>query len=318
MVKKAREGTFQFPEVDVVTGGFPCQDFSLAGKRGGFASHKAHHGSILSEVDNPTEENRGKLYMWMRHVIELTMPKVFVAENVRGLASLADVKEIIENDFRTVGSGYIVVAAKILKAIEYGVPQKRERVIFIGLRRDALTDEAVGKLTAGGELDHAFDPYPPKTHGPGLKPIVGAGRCLVDLPEPDAADDPAQRARSKAKWYGKHCQGNREIDLNKPSPTIRAEHHGNIEYRRLSEEHGGEMRDELSRGLTERRLTVRECARIQTFPDDYEFVRPMRAMGRELKLSGSEAYKVIGNAVPPLLAAHIAARLQALWPRIMK
>ncbi len=318
LVKKAREGTFSFPSVDVVTGGFPCQDFSLAGKRGGFTSHKGHHGSILTDIDDPSEENRGKLYMWMRHVIELATPKVFVAENVKGLASLSDVKRIIENDFREVGTGYIVVEAKVLRAPDYGVPQTRERVIFIGLRKDALTDEAVEKLTAKGSIELEFNPYPPVTHGPGLRPRVASRLCLRDLPEPDDADDAAQRARSKAKWYGKHCQGNREINLDKPAPTIRAEHHGNIEFRRLAREHGGENEDELSRGLKERRLTVRECARIQTFPDDYEFVRPRKALGKELKISGSEGYKVIGNAVPPLLAAHIAWRLQELWPKIMK
>ena len=100
------------------------------------------------------------------------------------------------------------------------------------------------------------------------------------------------------------------------SPTIRSEHHGNIEYRRLSAEHGGKNANELEKGMAERRLTIRECARIQTFPDDYKFVLP--AVGGEKSVSASDAYKLIGNAVPPLLAYHIAKRLEDNWDKYFK
>ncbi len=63
--------------------------------------------------------------------------------------------------------------------------------------------------------------------------------------------------------------------------------------------------------MEERRLTIRECARIQTFPDDYDFVIPRQ--GENLSVSASQAYKIIGNAVPPLLAFHIAKRLEENW-----
>ena len=94
-------------------------------------------------------------------------------------------------------------------------------------------------------------------------------------------------------------------------PTIRSEHHGNIEFRRLSQENGGVYSDELKKGMKERRLTIRECARIQTFPDDYEFIIPK--IGDNTSVSASEAYKIIGNAVPPLLAFHIAKRIEDNW-----
>lgn len=110
---------------------------------------------------------------------------------------------------------------------------------------------------------------------------------------------------------GAHCQGQTEINLDGIGPTIRSEHHGNIEYRRLSAEHGGKHTQELEAGLEERRLTIRECARIQTFPDDYHFVLP--SCGDEPSVSASEAYKLIGNAVPPLLAYNIAKRIEDNW-----
>lgn len=81
--------------------------------------------------------------MWMREVISITQPKMFIAENVKGLTNLNDVKEIIEKDFSSVcNEGYLVVPAKVLNAAEYGVPQGRERVIFFGFKRSELTEKA--------------------------------------------------------------------------------------------------------------------------------------------------------------------------------
>lgn len=307
-----------FPSADVVTGGFPCQDFSVAGKRLGFQSHKSHNGYYLTDNDNPTEENRGKLYMWMREVIEIVKPKVFIAENVKGMVSLQNVKQTIERDFRNIGSGYLVADARVLYAPDYGVPQTRERVVFIGFRRDALRSKALAELERK-EIAADYDPYPVKTHGQNgqnSRKYVAVKYVLKDLKEPDKSDDLSQRSYSKAKYYGSHCQGQSEINLNAPGPTIRAEHHGNIEFRRLSFVNGGSNFLELNKGYIERRLTVRECARIQTFPDDYEFVRTGAILGDEYRLSVSEGYKVIGNAVPPLLGYHIARRLQKIWDKL--
>ncbi|MFC1485721.1 DNA cytosine methyltransferase [Candidatus Latescibacterota bacterium] len=325
LVKKQDSNNVVFPEADIVTGGFPCQDFSVAGKRNGFQSNKDHYGKLVNGLECPTEENRGTLYVWMRHVIDIVRPKVFVAENVKGLVSLADAKKIIEVDFRNIGSGYIVVDAQVLYAPMYGIPQSRERVIFIGFRKDALTKQAV-KLLSNTNINHEFNPYPKQTHGSRelpsfqnntLLPYVSVGDYILDLPEPDKSDDISQQSYSKAKWYGGHCQGQTEVDLGGIGPTIRAEHHGNIEFRRLSLEHGGKYKNEIKSGLKERRLTVRECARIQTFPDNFEFVRKATDK-KEYKISISEGYKLVGNAVPPLLAFHIAWRLQELWPNIIK
>lgn len=302
-----------FPEnIDIVIGGFPCQDFSIAGKRLGFKSKKSHLG-IKTSIDEPCIENRGNLYIWMREVISITEPKVFVAENVKGLTNLGDAQKIIEADFSRISNdGYFVFPARILHAARYGVAQNRERVIFIGLRKNALKPgllEKIKDLNNNSELD----PYPIATHSdnnvPGLLPYVKLKDILGDLDEPEHSKDVDQQRFSKAKFMGKHCQGQTEINLNSISPTIRAEHHGNIEFRRLSKENGGINIKELESGLKERRLTLRECARIQSFPNNYQFYKPGKC-----GVSSTEAYKMIGNALPPLMAFHIASRLEELWP----
>jgi DNA (cytosine-5)-methyltransferase 1 len=249
----------------------------------------------------------------MREFVRHTRPKVFYAENVKGLVSLGDAKEVIERDFASIRrSPYLVLPARVLRAYEFGVPQTRERVIFIGLRRDAVRADVLSHFEKFGDLPPNLDLYPQVTHGPdaGLRPLVTCRDAFIGLPEPDASDDPSQRAYSQAKYMGRRLQGQSEVSLDRPGPTIRAEHHGNIEYRRLSKAHGGQS-DEIALGLPERRLSVRECARIQTFPDSYEFVRPG-------EVSASDAYRLIGNAVPPLLAYRLAARLDELWSSVLK
>lgn len=316
LVKRAREGESVFPsDIDIVTGGFPCQDFSVSGKRLGFNSQKSHLGVAL-ENDEPSIESRGQLYMWMREVVTLTEPKLFIAENVKGLTNLADVKEVIEHDFAEAGNGgYLVVPAKVLYAPEYGVPQSRERVIFFGFKKSALRKAALSALCEE-TIPSAYDPYPPKTHGNDLMPIVTVRDVLGDLPEPDASSDPSQKVYSKAKYMGAHCQGQAEVKLDSVGPTIRSEHHGNIEYRRLSAEHGGTHVEELNKNLPERRLTIRECARIQTFPNDYQFI--LKKTENNVAVSSSDAYKIIGNAVPCVLAYNIAKNIEAKWDLYFK
>lgn len=313
LVKKERNGEKIFPEnIDVITGGFPCQDFSIAGKRQGFNSKKSHTGKIL-ENDEPTVENRGQLYIWMREVISLTKPKLFIAENVKGLTNLSDVKKVIESDFASAGDGgYLVVPAKVLHAADFGVPQSRERVIFFGFNKGYLRKDALNALMQQ-KIPVEYDPYPQKTHGDGRSNIVTCSDAFVDLEEPQNTSDLSQKKYSKAKYMGAHCQGQTEVKLDSISPTIRSEHHGNIEYRRLSIEHGGKHKEELERGLSERRLTVRECARIQTFPDDYQFI--LKKTEYNKSVSASDAYKIIGNAVPCVLAYSIAKNLEEKWDK---
>lgn len=310
VVKNVEQKNFNFPEnIDVVTGGFPCQDFSLAGKRKGFDSHKDHNGIIYNETTEATEATRGQLYLWLKKVVEMTKPKIFIAENVKGLVTLGDVKEIIQNDFRNIDDGYVVLDAKVLNAKDYGVAQNRERVIFIGISKRHANNQALKDLLENKENSYVY-PYPRKTHGvtEDLKPFSTLNEILRHLPEPeDSIDDKSQQAYSKAKLF-KKSQGNTEVNMFAQAPTIRAEHHGNIEFRRLSQENGGKNINEFH--LQQRRLTVRECALIQSFPPNYEFVFNN---GKNSSVSASSAYKIIGNAVPPLLGFALGTHLKNIW-----
>ena len=314
-----------FPrKIDVVTGGFPCQDFSVAGKRKGFNSHKDHHGNIITE-EIPTIETRGQLYMWMREVIQITKPNIFIAENVKGLANLGEVKNIIQNDFSKGDiEEYIVLNPRVLHSGNFGVPQSRERIIFIGFKKSSLTKKALEILTKG-DIIQELDPYPEITHklnndilfdknNNNIIPFVKLRDVLLELEEPEKSKDLSQQFYSKAKFMGFHCQGQREVSLDKLAPTIRSEHHGNIEFRRLSKHNGGNYTNELQKGLKERRLTLRECARIQTFPDDFNFVIPNKSESKsKFLVSPSVGYKLVGNAVPPLMAYHIAKKIEKNW-----
>ena len=101
LVKEERLHKYKRKSIDVITGGFPCQDFSVSGKRKGFKSHKSHLNEKIGEddYDTPTEESRGMLYYWMQRVIDIVQPKVFIAENVKGLKSMSNVVSTIKQDF---------------------------------------------------------------------------------------------------------------------------------------------------------------------------------------------------------------------------
>jgi len=257
----------EIPKVDVVIGGFPCQDFSHAGKRKGLTS------------------DRGKLYLEMKDVIEHIRPKAFVAENVDGIRTskkgtdTSALDEIID-DFKSLG--YRVVY-RVLNSADYGVPQARIRVIIIGIRED------LNKVI--------YYPKPTNSKEGIENPWMTAKEGIDDLWDKIGSTEVfnhTDKDYSKAKFYpGKKMQGNYQIKADRPSNTIRAEHHGNIEahYRTNNISDPDDM-------MSWRRLSVRECARLQSFPDN--FIYPC---------SASQAYKQVGNAVPPVLAWHVGRAL---------
>jgi len=225
---------------DIVLGGFPCQDFSQAGKRRGF------------------ESKRGTLYQAMSEVIKRTAPLVFLAENVKGLLTInnGSAMDQIINDFTALGYH---ISYKLLLTADFDVPQKRERVIIIGTRKDILPIFDFQQLLSGKSANW-----------------ISLETAIGDL-ENSKEGDFINHYWSKAKKN--KGQGNNAVSKNLPGPTMRAEHHGNIEFH----------------WNNKRRLSAREAARIQSFPDDFIFYP-----------STSSAYKQIGNAVPPVFGWYLA------------
>jgi DNA (cytosine-5)-methyltransferase 1 len=255
---------FNLPMVDVVIGGFPCQDFSHSGKRKGLTT------------------DRGTLYHSFIEVIRRCKPLVFVAENVHGLLTMKGVIETITTDFSNCG---YKVEYQLVKCEEHGIPQTRWRTIIMGVRSDKqhLLQNNWHLITEN-------------------KVKCPVGHYLKHLLEPEDTTDPAQQVYSKASKLNKG-QGQKEILLTQCAPTIRAEHHGNIEFRRVA--HGNNEEGHLQ----ERRLTLREVALIQTFPPDCILTDPN---GRKT----STSYKPIGNAVPPLLSYLIARKVNSILQQI--
>ena len=267
---------FVFPKSDVVIGGFPCQDFSHSGKRRGFESLTAHN---LTDSVVSTQNSRGTLYKSFVEVVKRVKPKLFVAENVYGLLTMPNspIQRIIA-DFTNIGYD---VDYQIVYCPDFGIPQTRRRVIIMGItkERNTLLGKDWNIITKN-------------------KTSCTIGKYLSHLQEPDTTEDISQMVFSKAKKLQKG-QGQTEVNLDSFAPTMRAEHHGNIEFRRLV----SSQLNPNERNLSERRLTVREAGLIQTFPPDYVFS----------KTKQMTAYKYIGNAVPPLLGYLIADKISELY-----
>lgn len=120
---------YPFPKTDVILGGFPCQPFSHSGNRLGFENNKSHNN--LDEVTS--ENNSGNLYKSFVEVVNMTKPKIFVGENVMGLLTMKGALDKILMDFSKVGYN---VAYQLVDCTDFGIPQKRKRIIIIGIRKD--------------------------------------------------------------------------------------------------------------------------------------------------------------------------------------
>lgn len=239
------------PDCDIVIGGFPCQGFSVA------------------NINRSLEDSRNKMYLELLRVIKDKQPKYFLAENVKGLTNLdkGRVLEIILRDFE--GAGYRV-KHKVLDAADYGVPQHRHRVIFIGVCNDILHDIDFPSPT---HADPASNPLPP------VQPWVSIGEALKDIPEPGEAPELPNHTYSKYKLRFVGYLGHRVVDPDKPAPTVTAR----------GDDRGGVV--VLHHPKNHRRMSARELATAQSFPLNFKFSG-----------SRSSAYRQIGNAVPPILS----------------
>lgn len=268
--------------VDFLSGGFPCQAFSYAGKKGGL------------------NDTRGTLFFELARAVSEIQPKVFMGENVKGLLSHDEGKtlQVIRNAIAELG--YTLVEPRVLKAIMYQVPQKRERLILVAIRND-IAQRVQFKWP---------DPY---RRVMTLRDAFYSGELYdTNVPESDGQNYPAKKARvmamvpeggdwrdlpveeQKAYMGGSFYLGGgktgmaRRLSMDEPSLTLTCA--------------PAQKQTERCHPIENRPLTVREYARIQTFPDKWMFEGNL-----------SDQYKQIGNAVPVNLAFAIGRSLIRLF-----
>lgn len=229
-------------ECDVLIGGFPCQDISINGKRAG--------------VDG----KRSGLYLAMVEAVKRARPKIFIAENVKGLLMKYNEDSLnrVIQDFSKLGYN---VSYKLYNSANFGVPQTRERVFIVGtLHGNPLFKEPIDILHKNEWLT-----------------------CRDAIHDLETFDENRDISHIWSKAKKSPDQGSRRLNEDKPSQTIRAECHGNIQFHYK----------------LDRRISMREAARIQSFPDDFVFESNLRETERQ-----------IGNAVPPVLAWHLARAVE--------
>lgn len=264
------------PECDVVLGGFPCQDFSIIWKQPGL---------------NGT---RGGLFRHFAEFVDAKKPKAFVAENVKGLLTANDGRAIdtIIKDFESIAPGYLV-KPHLYNFAEYGVPQFRERVLFVGVR-----------------LDTGFNFVHPKpTHGPNAdRPYFTAGEALEGVERVPFNNELINIKEKTRKMLELIPEGGNFTDIPKDNPLYVKGMISHV-YRRIKLDEPAKTIIAAGGGGTwgyhypePRPLTNRERARLQSFPDDFVF-----------KGSVTEVRRQIGNAVPPEGVRAVARRLMPLF-----
>lgn len=257
--------TEYYNQVDVVTGGFPCQAFSYAGKKLGL------------------EDARGTLFYEFARVVQEVNPPICIGENVRGLLS-HDQGNTLKGMISILDEiGYNVVPVQVLKAIHYQVPQKRERLILVGVRKDININftypkphKKIYNLIDALKKGDLYDTDVPKSEGARYPEHK---KKVLDLVPPkgywrDLPVEIQKEYMGKSFYLGGGKTGMaRRIGWDEPSLTLTC----SPAQKQTERCHPDETRP----------FTVREYARIQTFPDEWEFAG-----------SVSQQYKQIGNAVP--------------------
>jgi DNA (cytosine-5)-methyltransferase 1 len=244
---------------------------------GGFPCQGFSQANLLRSI----EDERNQLYRFFYRAIKRKQPKFFIAENVRGLLSLGggDIIKQIVSDFKK--AGYIVKVTLVNMA-NFGIPQTRQRVFIIGQHKDL-----------GETMLFQFPKETYRKDG-NPKPWVSIKSTLEHYPDPDKPNDYLNHIYSSYKVEYRNFTGHRVTNPAKPSPTILARGNGK----------GGVCAIPHYNG--KRRLTIRESAAIQTFPDDFEFIGQMNS-----------CYRQIGNAVPVRFAKLLGKELVRLENNVL-
>ena len=243
--------TKDIPEHDVLVGGFPCQSFSTV---------------------NPTKDpfdDRANLYKQMVRIAKEKQPKVFIAENVKGLLTLHK-GSIIAKVIRSFEEAGYIVKKQLIRCADYGVPQKRERVIIVGIRKDI-------------QHDYIFPDAPNENN---WQPLSVAVHNLAIEDQKYYFSEKAVRGMKNAKNNMKRGLAQ---NLNEPCLTVTS-HLAKVSLNSRDPVLLVDPEKELYR-----RFTPREAARIQSFPDSFQFAG-----------SETDAYRQIGNAIPPVMFWYIA------------
>lgn len=235
-------------------------------------------GFSLANLKREVDDSRNILYKFFKRIVAHKRPNFFIAENVKGILSLGDgsvIKKIL-SDFESAGYRLEV---HLVNMADYGIPQTRQRVIIVGQKK------CLGK-------DVRFH-FPEPTHSKNgsneLPRWITIQQALEHFPDPDEPNTFLNHIYSTYKVEFRNFTGHRKTDPDKPCPTILARGNGG----------GGVCAIPHYNGV--RRLTIRESAAIQTFPDDFEFVGQMNS-----------CYRQIGNAVPVLFAELLGRELMRL------
>lgn len=241
----------EIPEFDILTGGFPCQSFSIV----------AQNPKRLGIKDD-----KGKLFFEMCRILRDRQPRCFIAENVKGIltANKHEAFPLIIKEFEE--SGYDVKYT-ILRAVEFGVPQKRERVIIVGFRKDLKGQFSFPEAVLSSEdeyipLSKCIDHDVPEKYFFSEKAVEGMMRNRASMNKGRAQD-----TTKPCNTVGAHLA---KVSLNSTDPVL-------FEDGRY------------------RRFTPREVARIQSFPETFI-----------LYGSDGDQYRALGNAIPPVMFWYVA------------
>lgn len=312
------------PQIDLIIGGPPCQAYSIAGR--------------VRDENGMKNDYRNYLFEHYLNVVNRYRPKLFVFENVPGILSASPdgtpIRELIKNGFESIG--YCIsndLKKALVNAVEYGVPQNRNRVIIVGLNKDYYDEPQVF-------LDRFYEEILPKFKSDKIYTVKDA---IGDLPKllPLLDEENHKKRRShttpecKISWHIPRYSnlrdmdtfrileediesGRREYDSKKISELYERKVGSKSPIHRYHVLEPNEPSTTIIAHLykdgnrfihydssQQRTITVREAARLQSFPDDFEFVG-----------SRGNAYQMIGNAVPPRLARAIASAVKELLEEI--